>query len=324
MASSEIVSFVISIAHSNLSDLVQKTIDIVEKQRSNAEYIIVANGLQHKDIDQLTDIVLATSDATLHVVPDRVSYEFAVLIGLDNCFGSEVYVVDLQELDAAGIQHLINTPRKGNDLVQFQTANQCRTTVIYAMCVNLFLGFYRLITGIKVSNRFLRSRVLSRAATNFMLNLRDAEMSFKYETLAPTLCLDRQEISAKAYDHNDSRGFASALAKAYRVLHKTTALPLRGAIGLAVISAGLNCIYIVYVLGSYFIRTYTAEGWTMLSLQVSGMFFLLSIILAILGEVLISIDKVTNRRFRYYVQREIRSPLSRIHQFKNITLIEPE
>jgi hypothetical protein len=77
----------------------------------------------------------------------------------------------------------------------------------------------------------------------------------------------------------DALGFRQTL----RSLFYASARPLRAAVGLALVGSALNAIYALYVLIIAIVRG-AVEGWTSMSLQISMMFFLLSIVIAIMAE----------------------------------------
>jgi hypothetical protein len=76
----------------------------------------------------------------------------------------------------------------------------------------------------------------------------------------------------------------------------------------SVLAGLLNVVYAGYVVLIYLFKADVVEGWTTLSLQISGMFFLFSIVLALLSEYVIRIFQGGLGRPAYHVGREFRSP----------------
>jgi len=95
-------------------------------------------------------------------------------------------------------------------------------------------------------------------------------------------------------------------------------VPLRFVIFICLLSAGLNVAYMAYAVISKFVENDVEPGWSSLSLQISGIFLLLSIVLGIIAEHLIEVDRAVNRRPNYHVLREVRSPLSNARHIRNI------
>jgi hypothetical protein len=61
---------------------------------------------------------------------------------------------------------------------------------------------------------------------------------------------------------------------------------------------------VTYVVIVYFVKDDVMPGWTTLSLQVSGLFFLMFIMLALFGEYLGRLIDETSERPLYYVRDE--------------------
>jgi hypothetical protein len=87
----------------------------------------------------------------------------------------------------------------------------------------------------------------------------------------------------------------------------SSASPLRWAALVALVAAALNLLYTAYVVTINVVRG-TTEGWTSLSLQMAGMFFLLSIILALLAEYMYQLVKRGREHPLYRVREETTSP----------------
>ena len=86
-----------------------------------------------------------------------------------------------------------------------------------------------------------------------------------------------------------------------------SAAPLRWASALGVLAAVMNLAYSAYVVVINVVRG-TVEGWTSLSLQMSGMFLLLSIVLALIAEYLYQLVKRGRERPLYRVRTDASSP----------------
>lgn len=76
---------------------------------------------------------------------------------------------------------------------------------------------------------------------------------------------------------------------------------------LSLFGATANLLYSVYVLGVAFINPNVAPGWVSLSLQQSGMFFLISLVLLVLGEYILQMASLSNEGPLYHVSQEFTS-----------------
>jgi len=92
-----------------------------------------------------------------------------------------------------------------------------------------------------------------------------------------------------------------------RLLVSTTQAPMRLVTSLSLFGAVANLIYCLYVVGVGFFKTDVAPGWISLSLQQSGMFFLISLVLLVLGEYILHMASLSNEGPLYHVGQEFTS-----------------
>jgi hypothetical protein len=82
---------------------------------------------------------------------------------------------------------------------------------------------------------------------------------------------------------------------------------MRWVSGLSLAGALLNVVYSFYVIGVGLLKRDVAPGWITLFLQQSGMFFLLSLVLMMLGEYVAHLVGVTGSGPLYHVAQEFTS-----------------
>lgn len=91
------------------------------------------------------------------------------------------------------------------------------------------------------------------------------------------------------------------------MLINTTFGPLRMVNILCFLGAMSNILYSIYVVVIAIIKDDIAPGWVTMSLQLSGMFFLISLVLLIFGEYIINIKSVVDQGPLYFVSKEYTS-----------------
>jgi hypothetical protein len=92
-----------------------------------------------------------------------------------------------------------------------------------------------------------------------------------------------------------------------RLLVSTTRAPMRMVTAISLFGAIANLIYSAYVIAVALFKQDVATGWTSLSLQQSGMFFLISMVLFVLGEYILSVVSLSNEGPKYHVGQEFTS-----------------
>tara|TARA_Y100001968_G_C18832790_1_gene469888 strand:+ start:228 stop:554 length:327 start_codon:yes stop_codon:yes gene_type:complete len=76
---------------------------------------------------------------------------------------------------------------------------------------------------------------------------------------------------------------------------------------LSAVGAFMSLIYSLYVLSIWLFKEDVAPGWISISMQLSGMFFLLSLVLLVLSEYVIEISRKANSGPTYYIVDEFTS-----------------
>lgn len=320
----QMTSIVTAVSRGDQIDALDRLIKRIDGLVEMQELVVVCEGLAGEDALKLTQMVEATADATLHFLPEPVSEVYSLLIGLDNAIGSVCLLVSLDEKFEGYWSEAFKKVEAGYDVALMREPASTRTRSLYRAARSSFLALYSILTGVKVSSDICKTRVISRSALQYLMSRRDAEMLFNAESLGSGFSCAILDVQSSSNGAPPKRSIGSGLSKAYRSLSRSAALPVRGIVWLSLWAAVFNACYSIYVAVSFVLSDDIAPGWTTLSLQISVGFFLLALALAILGELVISIDRGTNYRMRYFVQREVRSPKSKLSSLRNLDFGEEQ
>lgn len=297
-------------------DLIAR-LNILPDQR---ELVAVCHSLSQETQAGLASLIADTPDSTLHFLPQRMSFELAVLIGLDNAIGDRCLVVTATDDFAELWPKFTAALDAGYDVAIVSDANETKASpLLYRSARSIFLRSFGAITGLSIDPSIRQIRLLSRGAVQYLLSRRDAEMLMKSDRLAAGFAT--QKIIADRVNSTTGRQAPSvgeASQKAYRSLTNSMSLPIRSIVWLGLITAFLNLAYTIYIFAAFLLSDNIAPGWTTQSLQIAIGFFVFSVMFAFFGELLISIDRGINYRLRYFVQREIRSPKSNFSKLQNL------
>jgi hypothetical protein len=105
----------------------------------------------------------------------------------------------------------------------------------------------------------------------------------------------------------DKKQLGESIDRGIRLLVSTTHAPMRLVTGLSLFGAVANLLYSVYVVAIGILKTDVAPGWISMSLQQSGMFFLISLVLLVLGEYILHMANLSNEGPLYHVAQEFTS-----------------
>jgi hypothetical protein len=98
-----------------------------------------------------------------------------------------------------------------------------------------------------------------------------------------------------------------SIDRGMRLLVSTTQAPMRLVTTLSLFGAMANLGYSIYVVAIGIFKSDVAPGWISLSLQQSGMFFLISLVLLVLGEYILHMATLSNEGPLYHVGQEFTS-----------------
>ena len=129
-----------------------------------------------------------------------------------------------------------------------------------------------------------------------------------YRHLPATGGFARENLSYSAQPKvPQPKRLGESIDRGMRLLVSTTKGPMRLVTSLSLFGAVSNLIYSLYVIAVGFLKTDVAPGWVTLSLQQSGMFFLLSLVLLVLGEYILHMANLSNEGPLYHVGQEFTS-----------------
>ena len=315
-----LLSVVVVVGDDRDADAFPRFLTMLECLPPRRELVVVCFDLSDDREVEITRRINDTPDATLHFLPQAASFEVAALIGLDNSIGAQCLVVDIHDEIENLWPKLCAEADAGYDVVLTRDSVDRKDRFrppVYGLLRSIYLTVYGVAMGLPVDPSIRGTRLLSRGAVQFLLNRRDAEMLMKSMKLASgfsATSVPTVSQMPRALKPN----FSAAARKAYRSLTNSFALPVRGIIWVSFAAAAFNLLYTAYVVLAYLFSDQIAPGWTTQSLQISIGFFVFSIMFAVFGELLISIDRGVNYRLRYLVQREVRSPKSNFSRLRNV------
>lgn len=164
---------------------------------------------------------------------------------------------------------------------------------------------YKLSTGRKLDNRPIGLADLSRQYVNFLHKTGQPEVSLRNSNIFAGFESGGQTLPNLG--KMPKRKTSDLFGRGMEILFSASSSPLRAISMLALAGAGLNLLYSMYVLFTS-LTSSVSEGWTSMSLQISGMFLLTSLVLSMICEFLIYSQQSTFSGNKYFIAREFSSP----------------
>jgi len=275
---------------------------------SDHEIIVVDNASADDSLALYRRLTGEDGIANLQVfaLTKEVDSDTASWVGLENALGDYIAVLDPLADDIAFLPALLARAVEGADVVFARNTQRPPQSVAYRFSAAVFNRLYRWFNGIDLAQDAPQYRLLSRRVVNFILQ--HPQPALTYRHLPATGGFARANLSYAAVPRQAAaKRLGDSIDRGMRMLVSTTRAPMRMVTTLSLFGAVSNLLYSGYVLAVWMLKDDVAPGWVSLSLQQSGMFFLLSLVLLVLGEYILNMASLTNEGPRYHIAREFTS-----------------
>ncbi len=306
-------------AEGRIAEDVARVHAMLVETASEHELVVIDNASDDRTFERVTEAARELPDIQVYCLSRAVDRDAATFAGIENALGDYVVVLEPTEAQIALLPSMLEAALEGKELVFAEprggTPRPGRGRRLLAW---LYRKTFRWSTGLDLEAELLHTRLISRQVINFLLQHENAPLMLP--TLPSVAGYPKTKI---LYDESsDARtaggNLASQAERGIGMLLTVTALPARLTTVVSLLAGFLNVLYAMYVVLIYIFKDDVAEGWTTLSLQISGMFFLFSIVLALLSEYVIRIFQGGLGRPAYHVGREFRSPALTREQRLNV------
>ncbi len=275
---------------------------------SDYELIIVDNASEDNSIATLKKLTTEGGQPNLQIyaLTQEVDSDTASWVGLENALGDFVAVIDPLAEDIEFLQEMLQKAFSGADVVFANNQQKAPQSHAYRVSYAVFNGLYKHFNGIHLANEAPQYRVLSKRVVNFILQHPQPAMSYRH--LPATGGFTRVNLNYSSVPKlSHTKRLGESIDRGMRLLVSTTRAPMRLVTSLSLFGAVTNLVYSIYVIAIGLVKTDVAPGWVSLSLQQSGMFFLISLVLLVLGEYILHMASLSNEGPLYHVGQEFTS-----------------
>lgn len=296
----------------NRNDLLENVIKSVSEEFSiivdDYELIIIDNASDDQSIETLKSLTGQSGYPNLQVYaltkeadPDTASW-----VGLENALGDFVAVLDPMLEDISYLPEMLDKAVSGADVVFAYNLQQPRQSFGYRVAYAAFNFLYKSLNGIHLAKEAPQYRLLSKRVVNFILQHPQPAVTYRHLPATGGFTRINMEYSSKPLAKNTKK-LSESIDRGMRLLVSTTQAPMRLVTSLSLFGAAANLIYSLYVVAIGLFKTDVAPGWVSMSLQQSGMFFLISLVLLVLGEYILHMTSLSNEGPLYHVGQEFTS-----------------
>ena len=291
---------------------------------SDHEIVIVDNASNDDSLLRLKALTGTEGlpNVQVYALTKEVDADTAAWVGLENALGDFVAVIDPLNDDINFLSEMLDNAVSGTDVVFAFNQQKAPQSFAYRSAYAVFNMLYKWFNGIHLANEAPQYRVLSKRVVNFILQ--HPQPATTYRHLPATGGFARVNLSYSAAPKNShTKRLGESIDRGMRLLVSTTRAPMRLVTTLSLFGAVANLVYSFYVLAIAFLKTDVAPGWVSLSLQQSGMFFLISLVLLVLGEYILNMVSLQNEGPLYHVGQEFTSARMTRREKLNIEEVMP-
>ena len=296
----------------NQSDQLEKLLSdaalVISPLVSDYELIVIDNASEDISVSVLKKLTAEKGHPNLQIyaLTKEVSEDVAAWVGLENALGDYVAVIDPLLDDISFLPTMLDQVASDADVVFANNRQKPAQSFVYRMAYSVFDGLYRGFNGIHLAKEAPQYRILSKKVVNFILQHPQPAITYRHLPATGGFARINLDYSTTPKIAQKKR-LGNSIDRGMRLLVSTTQAPMRLVTTLSLFGAGANLVYSVYVLAIAFLKADVAAGWVSLSLQQSGMFFLLSLVLLVLGEYILHMTSLSNEGPLYHVGQEFTS-----------------
>lgn len=302
------VVFVVRNHDAHLDTLLRAAGEAIAPLVSDYELIVIDNASQDDSVATLKRLTGEAGLANLQVfvLTKEVDTDTASWVGLENALGDFVACIDPMLDDIAFLPAMLDKAAGGADVVFAHNEGAAPQGLAYRFASAVFNGLYARLNGLHLATEAPQYRVLNKKVVNFLLRHRQPSLTYRH--LPATAGFVRANLRYSAAPRLvPDKQLLSSIDRGMRMLVSTTRAPMRIVTVLSLFGAVANLLYSVFVVAVGLFKADVAPGWVSLSLQQSGMFFLISLVLLVLGEYLLQMASLSNEGPLYYVGQELTS-----------------
>lgn len=302
------IVFVLRNHEADLKAILENAVSNVSSIVTEFEIVVIDNGSDDDSVGELRHLTREGGVPNVQVVAltEELDPDTASWIGLENALGDFVAVIDPLAEDVLFLATMLEPAVRGADVVFAYNLAKLPQSLAYRTGNVVFNYLYKLVGGVHLSRDMPQYRLLSKRLTNFILQHPTPLVTYRRLPTSSTFSRVNLEYTA-APVWQEKKRLGASIDRGMRLLVSTTRAPMRIVTTLSLFGAVANLLYSAYVVATYLFKPDVAAGWASLSLQQSGMFFLLSLVLLVLSEYILNMSNRSNEGPGYHVGQEFSS-----------------
>lgn len=291
-----------------IEPILQQITEVVRPLVYEYEIVIVDNGSTDASIETMKHLTGDDGLPNIQVFSliNEVDSDTASYVALEHALGDYVVMFNPLTDSIDVLPDLLRIAMQGYDAVFAKNELESEQNRTYRIANSAFNAVYSRIGGVHLANDAPQYRILSRLVANSVLKQNQPAVAYRHFPASGGFSKTTFKYESQPVASTD-KGLGESINRGLRMLVSTSQLPLRLVTGLALFGAASNVLYSVYVVLVAALKSSVAPGWVSLSLQQSGMFFLISLVLLVIGEYIVNMSAVTTKGTDFLIGREMKS-----------------
>ncbi len=302
-----------------LEALLREATAIIAPLASDYELIIVDNAStdQSTAIFQKLTAESGLPNLQVYILSRQINSTAASWAGLENALGDYVAVIDPLIDDIRFLPEMMQKTADGADIVFARNEHQPKKSLAYRLAASAFNILCRLLGHGHLAKTQPEFRILSRNIVNFILQHARPEVAYRH--LQSVSGFVAEHLTYKTpLEGRHKKTLRDSMDRGISLLVSATHGPMRLVAIFCLFGASMNLLYSVYIVAVWVFQKEVAPGWVTLSLQQSGMFFLISITLLVLSEYILYIGSLSSKEGTHHIGREFSSAVITHHKKLNV------
>jgi glycosyltransferase involved in cell wall biosynthesis len=292
----------------NVAGLLERYLaELVENLRCYRDYeIIMVDDGSSDGTRALVDRLMDECDCLRYIrLAQRSGLDVAISAGLDTAIGDFVVVVEPGWDPPTDLPRFVEACQGGADVVIGTCEGRRRDGRFFAWGRQAFYWLCRRLITDRLPASATHFMAFSRRGVNAVTRIKQYN-----HHLGVVACTVGYGLTFLPYQQRPAppgagrRGLRAGLEFAIATLVTNSVSPLRLVTYISAFAGLANLLYIGYVCVINIVKNRVAEGWTTLSLQMSGMFFLVFLTLMVIAEYIAHTFQASKDPPRYQVLEE--------------------
>lgn len=288
-----------------VEDYLREAIQLMNESYRFYEVILVDDGSSDDTAAKLSRLLEDLPRVRFMKLSRPFGRDAALSAGIDSALGDVVVTMDPRLDPVDLVPEMVAMAKECGGVVHGIHEDVGARGWLRETVGSIFRNYCKKHLGVNMKRGAFEFRAMSRQAVNALMQVK---LQNRYlRALTATLGYEQRELKY----HGRLRGggprrepLLSEIGKGLDLIAAHTKHPLRLVTWGGLTAAGLSVGYAIYTIIVYLVKSNVAEGWTTMSLTMSGLFFIMFVILTVLSEYVGTILNEIRSRPLYFVAEE--------------------